>query len=347
MKPELILVYESEKTCFDRLIAEGFVADRAMEITSYLAQSTDLSHEFDEISDAFSSRGLTFRPVELDDAPEVLVAADPRSTLVWTLCDGIAYYRGSVAPAIARLRGLRTIGSDGSLFALCQDKFRSGSVLSSLRLPVPVVGLARNGEWLLEPPAADSWFVKPNRLGAKIGIWKDSHCHSRAQALDLSRRIYEAYRDDTIVQPYVAGRNVRASFLAVEPAAGIEGLGVSFVDSVGDFLTMAESLALYGETGEVAKVSGDYIEPTVVDVASVQPKADTAIRNIADRLMQTLGVKDVYSMDLRVEPDDTVHLIEFEIAPGLPCFDFRSYCRTQWDMTLAEAMANAASSRLL
>ncbi len=55
--------------------------------------------------------------------------------------------------------------------------------------------------------------------------------------------------------------------------------------------------------------------------------AAAAIRAIAARLMQALGLRDVFSMDFRVEADDTVHLIEFEVCPGLPCFDFRAYCR--------------------
>jgi D-alanine-D-alanine ligase len=62
--------------------------------------------------------------------------------------------------------------------------------------------------------------------------------------------------------------------------------------------------------------------------------------------MRLLGLRDVFSMDLRVEADDTVHLIEFEVCPALPSFDFRSYCRSQWDMSLAEAMATAAANRL-
>ena len=43
--------------------------------------------------------------------------------------------------------------------------------------------------------------------------------------------------------------------------------------------------------------------------------------------MQGLGLRDVFSIDFRVEADDSVHLIEFEVCPGLPCFDFRAYCR--------------------
>lgn len=346
-KPKLILVYELEKACFDRLVADGYAPDRATEISSYLAQSTDLAYEFEALAAACLGRGLSFAPVMLDDAAEALASEDPENTLVWTLSDGIAYFRGGAAPALARLKGLKTIGADDSLFALCQDKFRSGAVLGSLGLPVPQAGLARNGKWLVEPPASPAgWFVKPNRLGAKIGIWPDSRCANLAHALELSRRVFVAYRDDVVVQPYVPGRNARASFLGLVPGAGVEALGVAFVDSGADFQTMEDSMALYGETGEAAKAQGKYAEPELLPVGDSQPGADAKIRSLAERLMSGLGLRDVFSIDLRVEADDTVHLIEFEVCPGLPCFDFRAYCRSQWNMSLADAMAETAASRL-
>jgi D-alanine-D-alanine ligase-like ATP-grasp enzyme len=344
---DLVVVHEPEAACRARLAAEGFDPERAFEIASYLAQSTDLTLEFDDIAAACQKRGIGFRPVELDDLANALPSLDPATTLVWTLTDGIAYFRGGVAPALARLMGFRTIGADDALFALCQDKFRAGSVLTALGLPCPAAGLAHNGRWIVKPPDAPrGWFAKPNRLGAKIGIWADSRCHDLGQALELSRRVYDAYRDDVIVQPYVAGRNVRASFLGVTPTAEIEALGVFFVDSGGDFQTMADSLALYGETGAAAKASGLYQEPDLVPVSSIQPAADRKIREIAARLMGGLGLRDVFSIDLRVEEDDSVHLIEFEVCPGLPCFDFRAYCRSRWNLSLSEAMAETAAARL-
>ncbi|KUM24490.1 D-alanine:D-lactate ligase-like protein [Mesorhizobium loti] len=346
-RPTLILVHEPEKACFDRLVADGYPTERATEISSYLAQSTDLAPEFDQLAAACEKRGLAFIAVELDNAATVLARADPASTLVWTLTDGIAYFRGGAAPAMARLNGLRTIGADDSLFALCQDKFRSGAVLGSLGLPVPPAGLARNGAWLVEPPASSAgWFVKPNRLGAKIGIWPDSRVADLARALELSRRVFAHYRDDVVVQPYVAGRNVRASFLGLKPQTGVEALGIAFVDSGGDFQTMADSMALYGDTGQAAKGAGNYAEPELEPVSASQPAADRAIRAVAQRLITRLGLKDVFSVDLRVEADDTIHLIEFEVCPGLPCFDFRDYCRRQWSMSLADAMAETAANRL-
>jgi len=343
----LILVHEPEKACFDRLVADGYPAERATEISSYLAQSTDLAPEFDQLALACQKRGFAFIAVELDGAAAALAKADPAKALVWTLTDGIAYFRGGASPVLARLNGLRTIGADDSLFALCQDKFRSGAVLGALGLPVPPAGLARNGEWLVEPPASRAgWFVKPNRLGAKIGIWADSRIADLGHALELSRRVFAHYRDDVVVQPYVDGRNVRASFLGLKPETGVEALGIAFVESGGDFQTMADSMALYGDTGQATRDAGIYAEPQLEPVAAGQPAADRAIRATAQKLMNGLGLRDVFSIDLRVEADDTIHLIEFEVCPGLPCFDFRDYCRRQWGMSLADAMAETAANRL-
>lgn len=345
--PTLVFIHEPEKACLERLLAQGFAQERAAEITSYLAQSTDLAPEFPLFSQACAARGLVFLPVELDEAADVLAQQDPASTLVWTITDGIAYFHGSAGPALARLFGLRIIGSDDSLYALCQDKFRSGAVLRALGLPVPAAGLVRDGEWIVPPPAApNGYFVKPNRLGAKIGIWPDSHCRSLEAARDLSRRIFAAYRDEAVVQPYVRGRNVRASFLGLTPETGAEAAGIFFVDSGGDFQTMADSLALYGDTGAAAKAAGSYVEPELRPVADSQPGAAREIRDIAARLINGLGLRDVFSADLRVEEDGTVHLIEFEVCPGLPCFDFRGYCRAQWNLSLHEAVAETARRRL-
>jgi len=346
--PQLVLVHETEEGCARSLRQSGFAPARIAEVTSYLAQSTDLAREFDDIAAACDRRGIGFMPVELDDAPSVLPRLYPKRTLVWTLTDGIAYFRGGASPALARLCRLPAFGADDSIFALCQDKFRSGAVLGALGLPVPPSGLARNGLWLVQPPDSDAgWFVKPNRLGAKIGIWPDSHCTTPDAALDLSRRILDAYLDDAVVQAYVPGRNARASFLALHPQAGVDRIGLDFVGSGGDFQTMDDSLALYGATGEQAKAGGSYDEPLLAEVAACQPVADRRVRDIAARSMRGLGLRDVYSIDLRIEPDDTVHLIEFEVCPGLPCFDFRAYCRTTWGRGLADAMAETAARRLL
>lgn len=346
-RPRLVLVSEGEAACQARLSANGFTQQSAIEISSYLAQSTDIAADYREIGEACSRLELDFEPVELDaftNGPSRTGAP----ALVWTLTDGIQYFSGSLVPALSSVRDMQAFGSDPSLYALAQDKFRSGAALRELGLPCPKSGLARNGQWLVQPPPSESgWFVKPNRLGAKIGIWKDSHCFDLDHALDISRRVSERFRDDVVVQPYVAGRNVRASFLAVEPDATVDSrLGVAFVDSGSDFQTMEDSLALYGQTGEAAKASGEYAEPQLSMVAAENPDADATIRDMVHTMSECLGLRDVYSVDLRVEDGGAIHFLEFEVCPGLPCFDFRDYCRRVWGLSLPDAMAQTAALRL-
>src|SRR5262245_42065765 len=99
---ELVLIYEPEAACLERLSAQGFTDRHALEISSYLAQSTDIAADFNEIADACDQRGLSFRPLHLDDAPRYLGGADRAHSVIWTLTDGIAYFRGGVGPALAR-----------------------------------------------------------------------------------------------------------------------------------------------------------------------------------------------------------------------------------------------------
>lgn len=341
----LILVFEPEADCIARMEAQGMAPAHAVEVASYLGQCTDILPRLPALKEACARRGMGFLPVALDEAPGVLAKAGP-GDILWTLSDGIAYFRGGVAPALARLYGLGRVGADDALFALCQDKFRSGAVMEAMGLPVPRAGLARGGQWLVPPPAAESWFVKPNRLGAKIGIQGDAHVGDLGQALEISARVLAAYGDEVIVQPYLPGRNVRASYLDVTGRGSAADLGVFYVDSGGDFQTMAESMALYGALGAANRSAGTYAEPALVRVEDHQPRAAARVRAIAARLMEVLGLCDVFSMDLRITADDTVHLIEFEVCPGLPCFDFVAYVRAHWGLGLEEAMAATAARRL-
>ena len=103
---------------------------------------------------------------------------EPRraETIVWALTDGVRFYRGSSVPALARLEGFARFGSPSTAAHLAQDKFASLALASAAGLAVPPTLLmegeseiAALGRW---PGAAGPLFVKPNTLGAKIGIFR-------------------------------------------------------------------------------------------------------------------------------------------------------------------------------
>jgi D-alanine-D-alanine ligase len=348
MPPTLLLVRERPETCRDRLIADGMDPDRAAEVASYLDQADDIAGDLAAIEAECDARGLVFRLVELDGFAAALDRHDPHATLVWTLTDGFAYFRGSLAPALAQARGFRLIGSPPDLFYLTQDKMRSTAALAALGLPVPATTLARGARALSAPPPCDrGWFVKPNRLGAKIGVWPDSRAAHLEAALALSMRIREAYGDDAVIQTYAPGRNVRVSLLDVRGRAGPQAAGLYAIDTGSDFLTMRESKALTGAI-EAAPASGASPSPSVEDLRQTQPSAARRIESLIARMVEGLGFRDVFSVDLRLEEgrDGAAVILEFEVSPGLTSFDFRTYLARHWGMTLAQAMAETAANRL-
>ncbi|MGA8447158.1 MAG: hypothetical protein WB766_18490, partial [Roseiarcus sp.] len=130
-------------------------------------------------------------------------------TIVWAFTDGLRFYRGSSVPALARLEGFARFGSPATAAHLCQDKFASLALASAAGLPVPPTSLmegnkefAALGDWAT---ASGPLFVKPNALGAKIGIFADSLCRDRAEANDRAKRIWERYRDRALIQAFVEG----------------------------------------------------------------------------------------------------------------------------------------------
>ncbi len=343
MKNTLILAYETEQSCAARLRATGVSDARAAEIAFYLAQSTDILPEFPAIERACAERDIIFAPVEIASVADVISQTVPTAAALWLLTDGIDYYNGSFAVAAASAARMPRIGSEQSLFFLAQDKFRSTAVMRELGLPVPNTVLTRNGIPLSpKPPEAceHGYFVKPNRLGAKIGISDDAHVETFEEALQISRRIFRDYRDDAVVQTYVFGRNIRASFLDVTAGGGVDPLGLYEVDSGSDFQSMTESFALQG------KQSAERISPNpaLQNLQLTNPDHAETLKAMAGTLMAGLGLKSVFSLDFRLTSEGEACLLEFEVCPGLPCFDFCHYLRDRWDMALPEAMAVAASS---
>ena len=96
---------------------------------------------------------------------------------MWALTDGVRFYRGASVPALARLEGFARFGSPPTAAHLAQDKFASLALASAAGLAVPATRLMEGGSAIAtlgDWPKTGPWFVKPNTLGAKIGIFADS-----------------------------------------------------------------------------------------------------------------------------------------------------------------------------
>jgi D-alanine-D-alanine ligase-like ATP-grasp enzyme len=356
-----VIAFESEEAAGRRLEGFGYAPDVAAEIAVYLAQSTDLPGFVREIADALVGDGIEARFTPLDDLSVQLRDLSPRrdATIVWALTDGVRFYRGSSVPALARLGGFARFGSPSTAAHLAQDKFASLALATAAGLPVTPTRLmegdteiAALGDW---PKAAGPLFVKPNTLGAKIGIFADSLCPSLAEAKDRARRIQDRYRDRALIQPFVEGDDVRVSFIELGRDLA-DQLGVVRIvknpasEAGGAFLTMKDNETLSGAT-DTAGTRGGFglgrkaaFVPRMADLRDAgDQRSKNAVARILDcstRLARLVGLRDCFSIDFRIDAEGLPTFFEFEVCPAVTIYDFQNYLDTR-GMTLGAALAKA------
>jgi D-alanine-D-alanine ligase len=358
----VVIVYETEASARRRLIARGYAPEIAGEIAVYLGQATDLPDFFGEIGGAGRRAGLDIEFVELEHLLARLPDLVPlrETTLIWPVTDGVRFYRGSAVPALARLAGFARFGSPPAPQHLCQDKFASlalaataGLTIAPTKLMEGAGEIAALGSW---PNGEGPLFVKPNTLGAKIGIFADSRCASLAEARERAARLWERYRDRALIQPFVAGDDVRVSFMDTggrfDDQLGIEQLAKNAASETGGaFMTMKDNETLSGARDTMGARGGfgagraAAFTPARIDLrGSDMPRARRAVADIVEmtgRLARLVGLRDYFSCDFRMDDEGRATFFEFEVCPGITIYDFQNYLANRHGLGLGEALARA------
>lgn len=358
----VVIVYETEAAARARLVKYGYSPELAAEIGVYLGQATDLPDFFDEITTALNAEGLTVDFIELDNLITRLPNLLPQreTTIIWTITDGIRFYRGSSVSALSRLAGFARYGSPATVQHLCQDKFASLALASSAGIPIAPTKLihgrtelATLGNWT---SVSGPYFVKPNTLGAKIGIFGDSRCTTLDEALDRAQRLWDRYRDRALIQPFISGDDVRISFMDTgkeyKAQLGIEQLAKDpRSETGGDFMTMKDNETLsgardtqgtkggFGESREAAFVPKMINLRKATDTRSIE--AVHQIESVSERLTRLLGLRDYFSIDVRIDGAGKPVLFEFEICPGVTIYDFQNYLKTTHGLSLGQALGRS------
>ena len=251
-------------------------------------------------------------------------------------------------------------GSPATAQHLCQDKFASLALASAAGLAIAPtklleagVEIAALGNW---PDRADALFVKPNTLGAKIGIFADSRCATFAEAKDRAARLWERYRDRALIQPFVSGDDVRVSFM--DTGGGlVDQLGVDRLvkdpasETGGAFMTMKDNETLSGAR-DVSGTRGGFgaareaaFVPKMADLRrAADPRSRRAVAEIlamSERFARLVGLRDYFSLDFRIDEEGMPTFFEFEVCPGVTIYDFQNYLATTHGLGLGETLARA------
>jgi D-alanine-D-alanine ligase len=345
--PELrrfVILFEPEAACRARLTARGMPAETAAEVAFYLAQATDFAALVDPVAAAFAPLGVEMacRPLDPPEAWLPLLTGPDRShTLVWCLTDGFAWYRGSFVSSLAALLDVPQFGSPPAAQHLCQDKFRCLAVAQALGVRTPATVLVEDGE-PVSPlgvlPAGAPLFVKPNTLGAKLGIDRDSRAAGLDEALALARRVHARYGDHALIQGYVPGRDVRVSCMDLGgPGPPPFGVYEVATGTATGFPTLGDSRRL-----TTLKAAGD-ADGIAVPLRNLRDDpAAGRIEEAARRVARALSLRDYFSFDFRVDETGVPWFLEFEVCPAVTIYDFLTYLRDAHGTDLPGALARAA-----
>jgi D-alanine-D-alanine ligase-like ATP-grasp enzyme len=358
----VVIAFESEAAARRRLISFGYPLEIADEIAIYLGQSTDLPDFFDEIAEAGRQAAIEVEFVEIEELLARLPDYQARRErmLLWSVTDGVRFYRGSSVSAISRLADIARFGSPPTAQHLCQDKFAclalaaaAGLAVAPTKLMQGEVEIAALGNW---PDRAEALFVKPNSLGAKVGIFADSRCATLSEASDRAVRLWGRYRDRALIQPFVSGDDVRVSFMDTG-GSFLDQLGVDRLvkdpasETGGAFMTMKDNETLSGAR-DVSGTRGGFgvareaaFVPSMVDLRrSPDPRSRRAVAEISamsERLARLVGLRDYFSIDFRIDDEGKPTFFEFEVCPGVTIYDFQNYLATTHRLGLGEALARA------
>jgi D-alanine-D-alanine ligase-like ATP-grasp enzyme len=358
----VVIVYETEAAARHRLIAYGYSEQISAEIAVYLGQATDLPGYVDDIGSAMRGEGLEVEFVELDDVLRRLpiYVARRDSTILWSITDGIRYYRGSSVASLARLGGLARFGAPVTAQHVCQDKFASLALASAAGLRIAPTRLMEGANEIAALGDGSGhdcdFFVKPNTLGAKIGIFADSRCATFAEARTVAQRLWERYRDRALIQHFVEGDDVRVSFMDLgrgfAAQLGIDRLAKDPASETGGaFMTMKDNETLSGARdtkgtrGGFGAAREAAFTPRMVNLrAESDARSRTAVGQIiamAERLAAVVRLQDYFSIDFRIDAAGNPTFFEFEVCPGVTIYDFQSYLGAVHGLSLGGALAQA------
>jgi D-alanine-D-alanine ligase len=357
---KVVVAYESQASAEARLARYGYSPQLAAEIAVYLAQSADLPDYFSEIRDELAAVGASVEFIELEELSRAHAAAQGKQALFWCQTDGIRFYRGSSVPFLARLSDAAWYGSSLLAQALCQNKFECLTLAQAAGLTVQPTLLLEGREVVASLGRLASreipLFVKPNTLGAKIGIFADSRSSTMAEALDAASRIWDRYRDRAVVQSFIEGDDVRVSYVDLGGAFAAQvGLAqlVKNQDSEtgGAFMTMKDNETLSGAKDLTGARGGFGLSraaaftPDMIDLRqSKDERSRRAIETIvpqAERLARLVGLADYFSMDFRIDAKGEPTFFEFEVCPAVTIYDFQTYLRSVHGLGLGAALARS------
>jgi D-alanine-D-alanine ligase len=246
--------------------------------------------------------------------PAAFLAALRAATaeLIVNLCEGVwgDSHRELHAAALLELTGLPVTGSSPLCLGLTQDKLRTKQLLLANNLPTPAFAVVRDGARLTADPGLRyPLIVKPRSEDASQGISETSVVDDRAALQEQIRYVHRTYRQDALIEEFIAGREVNAAILGNRDQAEVLPLAEIRFDP-----QLPRPIVSYA--GKWLEDSSAYRGTVPVCPAPLAETAAAAVSAVALEAFASLGCRDYARVDIRLR-EGIPYILEVNANPDI------------------------------
>lgn len=232
--------------------------------------------------------------------------------LIVNLCEGLwgDSHLELHAAALLELTGLPVTGSGPLCLGLTQDKLRTKELLLANGLPTPRHRLVRCGEHLaVEPGLRYPLIVKPRSEDASHGITDASVVEDFVALQAQIGYVHRLYRQDALVEEFIAGRELNVAILGNEDAVEVLPLSEIRFDP-------ALTRPIVSYAGKWLEDSPAYQGTIPVCPAQLTESDAAAVRATALKAFHAMDCRDYARVDIRLR-DGIPFILEVNANPDI------------------------------
>jgi D-alanine-D-alanine ligase len=230
-----------------------------------------------------------------------------RPDIVFNIAEGEGgRCREAHVPALLELLGIPYVGSDPLTLCVTLDKPVAKRLVAAEGFPTPGFRTFRSADVFTGDGLAFPVIVKPVFEGSSKGVRLSSRASSAAQAREMVRFVTETYRQDAMVEEFVAGPEVTVGILGNESprAVGLMEIAPKKVRN--------EEFVYSLEVKRDWENQVEYRCPP-----RFPPEIVAGIERNALGIYRALGCRDFSRIDFRIDAAGVPQFIECNPLPGL------------------------------
>ncbi|MBI5419680.1 MAG: D-alanine--D-alanine ligase [Deltaproteobacteria bacterium] len=258
------------------------------------------------ICDALASLG--HEVIRLGAGPAIIEALQhSRPDIVFNIAEGEGgRCREAHVPALLELLGIPYVGSDPLTLCVTLDKPVAKRLAASAGFPTPNFRTFRSAAEFADAGLSYPVIVKPAFEGSSKGVRLASRAATPEKAREMVRFVTGTYRQDALVEEFVAGPEVTVGILGNDPPR------VAGVMEIAPRTVRNEEFVYSLEVKRDWEKLVEYRCPP-----PFPPETLSGIERCATGIYRLLGCRDFSRIDFRLDADGVPQFIECNPLPGL------------------------------